>query len=403
MAITQVRRQKFRAARGLDDLTLDSLRLNNGKLDVGLADAVTAATIERRIDASSTFTLTIQDEVRGTPRRRRFLHNLNLNAKSTVRLDGLLFDLVQISKSQNQLTLIFESAGIADLRKFKGPVHIKKGTMTRSEFVRRLVREARWVKVRAEPGDHTKVGLTRGGKDNPQENSWDAIARLAEERRYRAFESEGTVWFGSDKWLMTQGNPFKVAENDEAVLNIDFESDSGKKAQTATVECTAKRWAARPGVQVDIDGMGPVCNGKWLVESLSRSLFSQLSLITLVRPQKALPEPKPAPVAKVPGGVGGGAAARIDVAGGTVQEKIRAVFGANAQKALCIAEHESGFRNVYNGSCCYGVFQIHAAAHNLPADRLLNDVDYNLAQAYRISSGGRNWSAWTTNGFCGGP
>jgi hypothetical protein len=358
---------------------------------------VTEAIVTRSITQASTFELTMNDE------DRRFIRRLDLNRDSTLHFDGLIFQQIGVSKSGNSLTLSFESAAINDLRKLgtgdkAKPIKVRREVMTRSQFANRLVRESGWVRMRAEPGDKTKVGLHRGDRTDPGESNWDAVTRMADDRRWRAFESEGTIYFGSDAWLMTQGDGFTFSEEDEGINWIDFEADSGKRASSATVDCFARRWAARPGVGAQIVDMGPICSGKWLVESISRSVFSQRATVTLVRPQKALPEPEPSTL-----GGPGATNDKVYVPGGDMQQKVRAVFGANSQKALCIMAAESGGRKVYNGTCCYGPFQINAQAHGLDPQRLLNDEDYNLQTAYRISNGGRDWSAWTTNGQCGGP
>jgi len=82
---------------------------------------------------------------------------------------------------------------------------------------------------------------------------------------------------------------------------------------------------------------------------------------------------------------------------------IRKKFGRNANHALCIAFHESGYNPLaihfeYNGSIDRGVFQINSS-HNFSAD-VLFDWKQNVDIAYAISRRGIEWRDWTTNIFC---
>jgi hypothetical protein len=52
-------------------------------------------------------------------------------------------------------------------------------------------------------------------------------------------------------------------------------------------------WVAPPGSVVRVKGMGEYGNGRWLVESIRRSLFNRKGQITLRKPMEKLPEPAP--------------------------------------------------------------------------------------------------------------
>lgn len=86
-----------------------------------------------------------------------------------------------------------------------------------------------------------------------------------------------------------------------------------------------------------------------------------------------------------------------------VVELIRQMWPADSlEKALDVARKESGYRaKVYNGSCCYGVFQIHYGAHKrrLAARGLgleaLYDPRVNIEIALEIFNE-QGWSPWTT-------
>lgn len=67
--------------------------------------------------------------------------------------------------------------------------------------------------------------------------------------------------------------------------------------------------------------------------------------------------------------------------------------------AACIAEHESGGRSwAISPTDDWGLWQINAS-HG-PAMATLSPLP-NARAAVIISSDGRDWSAWTTHGYCG--
>lgn len=80
----------------------------------------------------------------------------------------------------------------------------------------------------------------------------------------------------------------------------------------------------------------------------------------------------------------------------------RAVFGARGRVAACIAHFEStDGAHLFNGPNV-GPWQISVVAHPwADAHRLATDWWYSARVAYRVSSGGRDWSSWSTRRLCG--
>jgi hypothetical protein len=136
---------------------------------------------------------------------------------------------------------------------------------------------------RGEPDD------TGTGKWLP-ENSWRCIQRLADEVSVRAFFVSGVFYWISDDTLMKSRPQMTIDEQTTGIDTIDFDYDRGKKSATVTVKCRASRWTAPPGSVVQLVDMGPV-NGRWLVNRISRSLFTTEAEITLKKPRPILPEP----------------------------------------------------------------------------------------------------------------
>jgi hypothetical protein len=78
------------------------------------------------------------------------------------------------------------------------------------------------------------------------------------------------------------------------------------------------------------------------------------------------------------------------------------VFGSHARVAQCIAHFEStDGAHLYNG-VNLGPWQINVAAHPwVDRRRVVSDWWYSARVAFRISSGGRSWSPWSTHRLCG--
>jgi hypothetical protein len=89
----------------------------------------------------------------------------------------------------------------------------------------------------------------------------------------------------------------------------------------------------------------------------------------------------------------------------TIEEKIRATFPEDADRAVAIAKAESGLRaNAYNPerhktcSGSFGVMQI-ACVHHVGDPNELKDVDFNLQKAREIyeaslKDNGNGWIPW---------
>ena len=80
----------------------------------------------------------------------------------------------------------------------------------------------------------------------------------------------------------------------------------------------------------------------------------------------------------------------------------KAVFGAEAPTAECIAHMESTDGAWLVNGDQYGPWQIEQSAHPwVNPWRLIHDWWYAARVTYRLSNGGRDWSAWTTHVLCG--
>ena len=140
-----------------------------------------------------------------------------------------------------------------------------------------------------ERGTKTKRGNRRVWDP---ENSWACIQRLAEEVHWRAFMVSGSLYFMSEPRLFQSRPRLSISESSPGVDWIDCDYDVGKRNASVTVTCRIDRWKAPPGSTIIIRDMGPM-NGRWLVSSIRRDIFSADATITLKKPRARLPEPTP--------------------------------------------------------------------------------------------------------------
>lgn len=123
-----------------------------------------------------------------------------------------------------------------------------------------------------------------------KENSWNCMNRLGQEVDWRAFCVKGTIFFVSEDWLFKSKPFMTISEDTDGIDWIDYDFDEGKKRGTATVTAHLGRWSAPPGSVVAIERHGQI-NGRWLVDEVSRPIFSTIGTITLIKPNPVLPEP----------------------------------------------------------------------------------------------------------------
>jgi murein DD-endopeptidase MepM/ murein hydrolase activator NlpD len=270
------------------DNDLAALTLDGRNLRADVLAAVERAEVTRTVDGASTVELSVRDSDRKLVRSPLF------SSRVVARLDGALYELVQVRKVGSTVTAVLEDATVADLRRARGVLTARPGTTTVDAFARRLVAAAPGAKLVAEPGPRNLVALMRGSEQEPAEDSWTALHRLAEERGWRCFADRGVVYFGSDAWLAKRARPLVVREHTDGVDEVDFDADQGKATTEASLTASAARWAAAPGTPVEVRDLG-LGSGAWLVRETRRSLFAPLTNVSLYRRQPALPEPRPEP------------------------------------------------------------------------------------------------------------
>lgn len=119
-----------------DTIDTDELRLVTKGRTFEFSESIVSGEVHRTIEGASTLKLTVNDYY-------GYIRNSGmLGAEVDIKLDGLWFRLVAVSKSGNDLELTFESREVAILRTFKKRRVVGWGKMSRTRFVQVLMNEA---------------------------------------------------------------------------------------------------------------------------------------------------------------------------------------------------------------------------------------------------------------------
>jgi hypothetical protein len=125
-----------------------------------------------------------------------------------------------------------------------------------------------------------------------REDNWTCIQRLASEVGWRAFFIGGVFYFLTDDDLFKTQPIATINEGTPGVMGIGFDYDIGRKGATVDLPCQVGLWLAPPGSVIVLTQLGPL-DGRWIVNSFSRSLFDSNADVQLMKPSPKLLEPSP--------------------------------------------------------------------------------------------------------------
>jgi hypothetical protein len=139
----------------------------------------------------------------------------------------------------------------------------------------------------SEGGSYTKSYQYARESD---ENSWDAIQRLADEVGWRFFVVGEAVYYMSEDALYRRRPRYEITADSELLIDLQYDVDWGKSVSEATLVVALDRWGAPPGAVMVLKGLGPP-DGRWLITSVRRDWFSPTAEVTIKQPSKAKLEP----------------------------------------------------------------------------------------------------------------
>lgn len=274
-----------------DDFDLDPI---GGHQQTRWAAAITSASTIRQIDGPATVQLSVTDP------DYQLVHDRVLTDPPQVRVGGAPFQLVRVRVDQaGELSCTFEGLDSLGLKRDKGLLVAREGTRYRYQFARRLMDradgvQATLIEARREPA---RVQLARGSEDDPDESSWKALKRLADEVGWRFYSLGRIPVFASDDWL-AEGRtihpdgrqPWRIARDSDVVLDASFTVDVGQPVDEMTVELVAGTYQLAPGHPVETVGYGPA-DGQWLVERVDDDLYQPHAKVDLTRRRQPDSEP----------------------------------------------------------------------------------------------------------------
>jgi hypothetical protein len=144
------------------------------------------------------------------------------------------------------------------------------------------------------------------------ENWYKTSMRLAQEVRWRLWTIRDTFHYHAEEDLFRQKALYEVEEGKDGIDWIDYDADARRDAEEAAVTCRMRMWPAAIGTVVKVKDNGGPAEGRYLVVSMRRSLFSQDGTITLRKPIKSLPEPANETVTKTVRGTTGAGGEMLD-------------------------------------------------------------------------------------------
>lgn len=131
-------------------------------------------------------------------------------------------------------------------------------------------------------------------QQSKKESNWHCMNRLANEVRWRCFESAAWIYFLDEPTLLRSPRRMRISDVAPGIIDTSFDYDVGKEVTEVTVEALTKTWAAPPGSVAAVSRHGPA-NGLYLVEQIESKPSSRKEVcnVTLRKATKPLPEPAP--------------------------------------------------------------------------------------------------------------
>jgi hypothetical protein len=267
------------------DLNISDFLVNGTAITADVQDAIKGGLVKRAISHASTVTLQIADP------QRTLLNSGIFTFGYQMQVAGLQFSLVQTTKTSDTIQVVFESSGIAALRRQTGVI-ATSNTNNITSFIQSLVNGVPGLKFVGYGGpaysdaqSSQPVSIGRGSTSDPTEDSWTCIQRVATSAGWRCFESNNVVYLGPDSFFQKAPSSGTLQEFSQAIQNMDFDYDIGKPFGTVTVTGMLDLWTFNPGQVVFTQGMGPLDGKPWIIQSMQRDLFNPQMTAVLYAPQ----------------------------------------------------------------------------------------------------------------------
>jgi hypothetical protein len=227
-----------------DEIVLDVVK--SGRADWLIQDAIIGGELERTIDGASTLTIELHDPYKRIVKA--------ITTAVDLQYDGTWFRLVKLAKSGVSVTLTFEDRDVAYLRRHDKPRKVSRGTMTRAQFVRSLVREVHENHIRffcPEINEQQPIAKTT-------EKTGTTVKRTTEKRTKEKREDDKQKGIPDDAQVAVRGVGASKEQrrNAERVLDVADQLGAGPKATKALIEACIVESAIKNLNYGDRDSLG---------------------------------------------------------------------------------------------------------------------------------------------------
>lgn len=136
---------------------------------IELVSAITDVIVDRTIEGASTVKVALDDSLdRAIQRSGRLGRHVDVN------IDGLWWTLVQVSKASRAVTLTFEEREVNILRYYNTFISANRDTVTRAQFVLRMIKEVKEISLKYEIPELNVVQPILGNVPGPNQSLVDA-------------------------------------------------------------------------------------------------------------------------------------------------------------------------------------------------------------------------------------
>lgn len=151
-------------------------------------------------------------------------------------------------------------------------------------------------------GATKKYNFEIGTTDNPNEDIWAGMNRIAEEVKWPLFLNGQHLYYDSELTLIKQKPALVLKRGDASLITYEYNWDTRQIATEMTLDLICDPDEFRAGQVFKLVGFGPASKsstaapdplpGRWLVSEIERDMTSVFSSFTLKQPETPLKEPK---------------------------------------------------------------------------------------------------------------
>lgn len=256
----------------LSDFSIEVLTTNQL---TSVKQAITKLDTSWTMDAVTQITASLFD-----PQLRMFRANYFM-VRRLVRHQALPFEIAAIEIAQGegnggQITLECRRREVQQMKRDKTPEAY--GGVSATDYAA-IVAQKFGLRFVGEPTS-TQRSITKTSSADNDESVWDVLTRLAGEAQFQLFESDGTLYFASQEWLLGKwGNytftyPFDIASPFQVleIPNCRRSDDDPREAEVRfLLRRTVTTMQLRAGMTITLKGMGEF-DQQYLISEVAYSI-----------------------------------------------------------------------------------------------------------------------------------